>query len=356
MKTLSHLAFAVVALALAAPGLAVPARAQQSLYGTSGAAGAGGEAEALAARLSRIERDLAAVQRNLYGAAPGAAASDAAAMAPSEAARVSLRLDEIEQALRQMTGQVERLQFELRQVNQRLDNLAADTDFRLRDLEGTGHAQSAAAPAARPAPLQPSPSQNSPSQDGVAAGQAARMGSLGTVPAAAASAYAARDRQAGAVPQALSPQTPSPQALSGSGQGAAGGPVVAAAGPDEAYAHAMSLLRKGDYEAAEVALTAFLEAHGNSRLAGNAQYWLGETYYVRARYQDAARAFLAGYQTYASSPKAPDSLLKLGITLLALGQTQDGCLALSEVSRTFPKAPQSVKLRAEQERSRAGCV
>lgn len=303
-----------------------PAQAQQSVTDT----------RALYDRLLRLERDLQDVQRNVYqGGAPAqlGAPAPAADIGATDAARLSLRLDQIETSLRDMTGQVERLQFELRQANQKLENFAADTDFRLRDLEGTGGGQRSPAPnAATGAPAPLASSAPTPTEKPLSAAQQASVGTLGGVTASA--------------PPLTPPRSLSSAATSGLPEG----------GPDAAYKYAMSFLRQGDYPSAEAAFTQFLETYGDTSLAGNAQYWLGETYYVREQYQDAARAFLTGYQTYASSPKAPDSLLKLGITLAALGQTQDACLTLAEVPRTFPSAPQSVKARAEQERSRAGCV
>ncbi|MEP0069256.1 tol-pal system protein YbgF [Pyruvatibacter sp.] len=313
-----------------AVSLPLPAQAQQSVTDT----------RALYDRLLRLERDLQDVQRNVYqGGAPAqlGAPAPAADIGATDAARLSLRLDQIETSLRDMTGQVERLQFELRQANQKLENFAADTDFRLRDLEGTGGGQRPSASNATtggPAPL--ASSAPTPTEKPLSAAQQASIGSLGGVASTA---------------PVLTPPSSAPRALSSASS--AGLPD---GGPDVAYKYAMSFLRQGDYPSAEAAFTQFLEAYGDTSLAGNAQYWLGETYYVREQYQDAARAFLTGYQTYASSPKAPDSLLKLGITLAALGQTQDACLTLAEVPRTFPSAPQSVKARAEQERSRAGCV
>jgi tol-pal system protein YbgF len=90
-------------------------------------------------------------------------------------------------------------------------------------------------------------------------------------------------------------------------------------------------------------------------LAGNAQYWLGETHYVRRQYKQAAQAFLSGYTTYSKSKKAPDSLLKLGMTLTAMGEKKTGCDAFAELGARFPDAPQAVAKRADIERKRANC-
>ncbi len=305
---------------------------------------------ALYDRLIRLERDLQDVQRTVYqGGGANAGAAAGADMEASQAARLSLRLDQIEQGMRELRGQVEETQFQIRQVNQKVENFMGDTDFRLRELEGTGGGQRPQASQQQPQQL----SQQSSSGGAMSSGQAASMGSLGTVSDDAVRQVAER------APQLINPDAQDrqqqQQVASAQPSGAPAG-ALPGGSADEDYRYAMSFLRQGDYGAAEAAFSQFLQAHGDSSLAGNAQYWLGETYYVREQYQDAARAFLSGYQKYSSSPKAPDSLLKLGITLAALGQTEDACLTLSEVGRTFPNASPSVKQRAQQERSRNGCA
>jgi len=90
-------------------------------------------------------------------------------------------------------------------------------------------------------------------------------------------------------------------------------------------------------------------------LAGNAQYWLGESLYVRGQYRAAAGAFLKGYQTYGKSAKAPENLLKLAMSLQRLGQKDAACSSYSELATKFPSAPTHVKNTAQTERQRAGC-
>ena len=99
----------------------------------------------------------------------------------------------------------------------------------------------------------------------------------------------------------------------------------------------------------------FLKRFPTNLLSGNAQYWLGETHFVRGQYKAAAGAFLKGYQTYTQSAKAPDSLLKLAMSLDRLGQKDAACSSYSELNTKFPNAPQSVKARAQSERQRVGC-
>lgn len=120
---------------------------------------------------------------------------------------------------------------------------------------------------------------------------------------------------------------------------------------EDAYGH---LLRR-DYGAAESAFRRFLAAFPSDALSGNAQYWLGETYYVRGKYNEAAKAFLTGYKRFSKGNKAPDSLLKLGMALQQIGETDTACATFSELKTKFPKAPKHIKRRAASERKRAGC-
>jgi tol-pal system protein YbgF len=125
--------------------------------------------------------------------------------------------------------------------------------------------------------------------------------------------------------------------------------------PKQAYETAYGYLLQRDYGSAESAFTDFLKKFPNDSLSGNAQYWLGETYFVRGQYKAAAGAFLKGYQTYSQSGKAADSLLKLAMSLDRLGQKDAACSSFAELSTKYPTAPQSVKARAQSERQRVGC-
>ena len=105
----------------------------------------------------------------------------------------------------------------------------------------------------------------------------------------------------------------------------------------EQYNHAFGLMKQADYPAAEAAFKDFVEAHPNDPMAGNAQYWLGETYYARGKYMEAASAFAEGYKRYPKSAKAPDELLKLGMSLARANQKQNACVALAQLDQEFPQ-------------------
>jgi tol-pal system protein YbgF len=97
-----------------------------------------------------------------------------------------------------------------------------------------------------------------------------------------------------------------------------------------------------------------VQKHPEHDLAGNAEFWLGETYYVQSNYNAAAQAFLTGYQSYPKNRKAPDSLLKLGMSLKQLGQKDQACTAFATIEAKFPKAMETRK-RAQDESQKAGC-
>ena len=144
--------------------------------------------------------------------------------------------------------------------------------------------------------------------------------------------------------QAAAPPPPPPSAAAPS-----------AAGGDQLYNDAFKKLQDGDYAGAERGFKAFLQSNPKHTLAGNAQYWLGETYYARRDYQDAMTAFAEGYKVYRTSPKGPDNLLKLGVTLAVLGRKPDACAVFAKFSQDYPRATDLQKRRVEQERQKNGC-
>ncbi len=125
--------------------------------------------------------------------------------------------------------------------------------------------------------------------------------------------------------------------------------------PKEQYDFAVSFIKVGDYETAEFALREFIDKNKSNELAGSAQYWYGETFRVRQLYQDAAAAYLDGYQNYPKSKKAPINLLKLGSTLVQLGEKDQGCLMIQGVKKQYPKASKSVLQKAEYENKKFKC-
>jgi tol-pal system protein YbgF len=318
----------------------------------SGQALAQSSVESLNVKVERLQRELTDLQRAFYrsGGTPSTGGSDSGATTVTggpATARMEVRISDLESQMRSLTGEVEQLSFRMRQLSQQLETMAGDTDYRLQLLEkGTASAK--------------------PSQDvqvggaatggaGAAANQSARQpGAIGQVSQSDVDAM----RQQGDGNQSSGQST----GQSG-GQQSAAVPTPAGEGadplpdgtPEEQYRHAFGLLRQMDYVEAERALGAFLEQHPDHRLAGNAKYWLGETYYVRGDYRQAAVTFAEGFKDYPDSNKAADNLLKLGISLGELGRTEDACGALAELLNRYSDLSEALRQRAVREQQKLGC-
>ena len=131
--------------------------------------------------------------------------------------------------------------------------------------------------------------------------------------------------------------------------------ILPKASPKEQYNFATSLLKQGDYSTAERALREFVIENPEDKMAGNAQYWYAETFRIRQLYTDAASAYLEGYQKYPRSEKAAINLLKLGVSLVQIGEKDQGCLMIVGVKKEYPKAKQSVLQKAQYEEKKFDC-
>ena len=125
--------------------------------------------------------------------------------------------------------------------------------------------------------------------------------------------------------------------------------------PEKQYEFATSFLKVGDYNTAERAFNEFVILNPEHNLAGNAQYWYAETFRIRQLYTDAASAYLEGYQKYPKSNKAPINLLKLGVSLVQIGEKDQGCLMITGVKEQYPDANQSVLQKAKYEEKKFEC-
>ena len=125
--------------------------------------------------------------------------------------------------------------------------------------------------------------------------------------------------------------------------------------PENQYEFATSFLKVGDYNMAERAFREFVDTNPEHKLSGNAQYWYAETFRIRQLYTDAASAYLEGYQKYPKSEKAPINLLKLGVSLVQIGEKDQGCLMISGVKKQYPEATQSVLQKAKYEEKKFEC-
>ena len=125
--------------------------------------------------------------------------------------------------------------------------------------------------------------------------------------------------------------------------------------PEKQYEFATSFLKVGDYSTAERAFREFVITNSEHKLAGNAQYWYAETFRIRQLYTDAATAYLEGYQKYPKGEKAPINLLKLGVSMIQIGEKEQGCKMIVGVEKQYPKANQSVLQKAKYESKKFEC-
>lgn len=333
--------FLLAGLASASVGLAAvsPALAQSQ-----------GEMRVLVDRMQRLEQDLNTLQRQVYRGGGGptsvnAPPAGAAGGGSGDYGLLMSRVDELEQLLRQLTGRIEEIENRGRVTAQRVDKLVEDMDFRLAQIER----KEAAAPAT-PAGPQPGPATAGPAP-APAAGGSLPVGSLeprnlGTIPA-------------GSVPAGGASAQPQQVAAAGAAGAAAAGAAQRAKLPDgsprEQYDFATGLLQKGDYDGAQVALAEFVRRNDKDPLASSAQYWLGESHYARKQYKESAQAFLSGYQKYPKGAKAADSLLKLGMSLEQLKETQQACVVFRKVLAEYPNAETRIKGAAQREIQQGNC-
>ncbi|MBI3513120.1 MAG: tol-pal system protein YbgF [Proteobacteria bacterium] len=277
----------------------VPAAAQDS------------DARALQDRLQRLDRELSGLQQQVYR---GRSTTPSAPPAPAPAAPATLaaaatlqtRIAQIEGELRSTNGQLEEINFAVGDLRQRLDRLVTDLDFRLSALEKTFAQRPPPAAAATPA----------------AAAGAAKPGAAAQPPAKPA-----------AVPAVKLPKGTT----------------------REQYDFAFDLLKRTEYVQAEQALKQFVAAHPKDPLASNAQYWLGETFFARNNFGDAAAQYLIGYQKYPQSPRAPEYLYKLGLSLAKLGKTPEACAAFARFQKEYPNAAGAFRGRVADERQKLKC-
>lgn len=238
------------------------------------------------------------------------------------AANFETRLSALEDEMRSLNGQFEQLTFSIRRLDQNVQRMQGDYDNRLTKLEAsvTNLSSDAAARAAAPPP----------------------------VPGTVDGSLGALKTQGGKVTGAINnPQAPPlPDAPSD----------TEIMSPQEQYDQAFNLLRQANYEDAEKAFQDFIASNPKDKMIDNAKYWHAETLYVRGRFPDAATGFADAYQQNPQGNKAPDSLLKLSMSLAAMNKTGDACTALAQLKVKYPNASANVKSRAAEQRTKLKCA
>ncbi len=314
------------------------------------------------------------------------------AFAQSDGSDPEMRIQQLENQLRQLTGQNEELQYRNRQLEDRLRLLQGSVQAAPGGQPAVAQPNIAAAP-----PMQPNPAYRQPpaqpgydqqiaapapivgEPQGVSQAQGRRRGDAfdpgqspnapgapqalggGQLPIPAEAPIGAPGGRGAGEPLDLAntggPRNP-PGALPpprSPGAGAALTTLPPSAAPKDEFDLGIGYMQRKDYALAEETMRNFAQKHPSDPLMADAQYWLGESFFQRQLYRDAAESFLAVTTKFDKSAKAPDALLRLGQSLAALKEKEAACAALGEVTRKYPRASSGVKQAVDREQKRVKC-
>jgi tol-pal system protein YbgF len=248
-----------------------------------------------------------------------------------------LKLSEVEDQFRQLTNKFEEINFKLDKLSNRLSKMQADNQIRFQDIEtaissGDGTIKLTSKPKTDadktlPGSSQPQDLGSISYKDTQTSETSQQIQSVETTGSIVTETFQSEEK---ILPQDLSPK--------------------------KQYEFATSFLKVGDYSTAERAFREFVISNSDHELAGSAQYWYAETFRIRQLYSDAASAYLEGYQKYPKGKRAPINLLKLGVSMVQIGEKDQGCKMISGVELQYPNASQSVIQKAKYESKKFECA
>ena len=248
-----------------------------------------------------------------------------------------LKLSEVEDQFRQLTNQFEEINFKLDKLSNRLSKIQADSQMRFQDIESTLNSETSVtqlnlkpktdAKKVLPGSSQPQDLGSISYKDTKTSKISQQIQSVDTTAAILTETFESEEK---ILPQDFTPK--------------------------KQYEFAKSFLKVGDYGTAERAFREFVLSNSEHVLAGSAQYWYAETFRIRQLYTDAATAYLEGYQRYPKGEKAPLNLLKLGISMVQIGEKDQGCKMINGIKKRYPKANQSIIQRAKYESKKFECI
>jgi tol-pal system protein YbgF len=233
---------------------------------------------------------------------------------PGDAAGADARISQLEEQIRRLNGKLEEMQYKLTLAQTQNQQYQESVDRKLGLLE-----QRAASALSSMPPVAPTPSAAAPS----------------TPPASTS----------GATMAATAPAAGKP----------ASAPLPVPENAKDHYNQAFQLLNQANFKDARVSLESFVQKYPDDALVGNAYYWLGETHYVERGYPVAADNFRKGYEKLPTGPKAPDNLLKLGMSLQAMSKSAEACVVYDQIFLQFPNVSSTVRQKVEQEKTHAQC-
>ncbi|MDC0533038.1 tol-pal system protein YbgF [Candidatus Pelagibacter sp.] len=244
-----------------------------------------------------------------------------------------LKLSEIENQFQQLTNKFEEINFKLDKLSNRLSKVQADNQVRFQDLEASFNSGEAVKNITKnttrenilPGSSTPQDLGSVSYKDTLSNEKTQKIESVETTASIVTETFQAEEK------------------------------ILPNDTPDKQYEFATSFLKVGDYPTAERAFREFVLSNPEHQLAGNAQYWYAETFRIRQLYTDAAAAYLEGYQKYPQGEKAPVNLLKLGVSMVQIGEKDQGCKMINGVEKQYPKANQSVIQKAKYESQKFEC-
>ena len=247
-----------------------------------------------------------------------------------------LKLSEIENQFQQLTNKFEEINFKLDKLSNRLSKVQADNQIRFQDLESAFSSDGDAKKITKkmeendneilPGSSQPQDLGSISYKDTATNEDTQQTQSIDTTASIVTEVFQAEEK------------------------------ILPNETPEKQYEFATSFLKVGDYSTAERAFREFVQTNPEHKLAGNAQYWYAETFRIRQLYTDAASAYLEGYQKYPKGKKAPINLLKLGVSMVQIGEKDQGCKMINGVELQYPKANQSVLQKAKYESKKFDCI
>jgi tol-pal system protein YbgF len=248
-----------------------------------------------------------------------------------------LKLSEVEDQFRQLTNKFEEINFKLDKLSSRLSKIQADNQIRFQDIETAMSSSSSMEQLTSkpkkdinevlPGSSQPQDLGSISYKDAESSENSQQIQSVDTTASVVTETFRAEEK---ILPQDFSPK--------------------------KQYEFATSFLKVGDYSTAERAFREFVVSNPDHELAGSAQYWYAETFRIRQLYTDAATAYLEGYQKYPKGNKAPINLLKLGVSMVQIGEKDQGCKMINGVEKQYPNANQSVIQKAKYESKKFECI
>ena len=249
-----------------------------------------------------------------------------------------LKLSEVEGQFRQLTNKFEEINFKLDKLSNRLSKIQADNQMRFQDIESVLNTSSGEATQLTskpkvdkkkvlPGSSQPQDLGSISYKDTKTSETSQQIQSVETTASIVTETFGNEEK---ILPKDLTPK--------------------------KQYEFATSFLKVGDYSTAERAFREFVLSNSDHELAGSAQYWYAETFRIRQLYTDAASAYLEGYQKYPKGKKAPINLLKLGVSMVQIGEKDQGCKMINGVEKQYPKANQSVIQKAKYESKKFECI